>query len=71
MYGFCESVGLPTTLADIGLADVEDEDLAKVAAASCAEGETMRNEPVSATPDMVFSALKAADAGGRRRRASD
>ena len=68
VYGFCESVGLPTALASIGLADVGDQDLAKVAAASCAEGETIRNELVPATPDMVFSALKAADAEGRRRR---
>ncbi len=40
---------------------------ARVAAASCAKGETLYNEPMSVTPDMVFSALEAADAEGRRR----
>jgi len=70
VYSFCESVGLPTTLADIGLGKVSDADLNKVAEASCAQGETIYNEPIPVTADMVFSALKAADAEGRRRRAS-
>lgn len=29
VYTFCESVGLPTTLAEIGLIDVNDDDLIK------------------------------------------
>jgi len=70
VYDFCESIGLPTTLADIGLANVNDDELAKVAAASCAKGESIFNELIPVTPDMVFSALKAADAEGRRRRSS-
>jgi glycerol dehydrogenase len=39
-------------------------------AASCAQGETNYNELIPVTPDMLFSALKAADADGRRRQAS-
>lgn len=70
VYKFCESVGLPTTLADIGLANVSDEELAQVAVGSCAKGESIFNELIPITPDMVFSALKAADAEGRRRRSS-
>ncbi|MBI0096087.1 hypothetical protein H3T96_11760 [Gilliamella sp. W8136] len=31
VYTFCESVGLPTTLAEIGLIDVNDDDLIKAA----------------------------------------
>lgn len=68
-YSFCEAVGLPITLAQIGLEDASDEDLMKVAEGSCAQGETIYNEPIPVTPQMVFSALKAADAEGRRRRA--
>jgi glycerol dehydrogenase len=68
VYRFCESIGLPSTLADIGLAEASDEELLKVATASCSEGETIHNEPIPVTPDMVFSALKTADAEGRRRR---
>jgi len=66
VYAFCREVGLPTTLTDIGLADVSDQDLMKVAEAACAAGETIHNEPTPVTPLMVFSALKAADAEGRR-----
>ncbi len=68
VYDFCESVGLPITLADIGLTNVSDEDLTKVASASCAKGESIYNEPIPVTLDMVFSALKAADAEGQRRK---
>lgn len=68
VYSFCESVGLPTTLSDIGLDGVTDEELMKVAKAACAEGETIYNEPIPVSPDMVFSALKAADAYGKNRK---
>jgi glycerol dehydrogenase len=67
VYTLCEAVGLPTTLADIGLAEVSDEALLNVAEAACADGETIHNEPIPVTPVMVFAALKAADAEGRRR----
>jgi len=70
VYNFCESIGLPSTLSDIGLAGVSDEELMKVAVASCAEGETIHNEPVPVNPDMVFAALKTADAEGKTRRSS-
>ncbi len=68
VFGFCEAVNLPTTLAQIGLADVSDEDLMKVAEAACAKGETIHNEPHEISPEVVLSALKTADAEGRRRR---
>lgn len=67
VYDFCEAVGLPTTLAAIGLAGVSDADLMRVAEAACAPGETIHNEPHEVTPRTVFWALKAADAEGRRR----
>lgn len=68
VYSFCESISLPTTLADIGLAEVRDEELMEVAKASCAEGETIHNEPIPVNPDLVFAAIKTADAEGKRRR---
>jgi glycerol dehydrogenase len=67
VYTLCESVGLPTTLGEIGLGEVSDEELMVVAKAACAEGETIHHEPMPVTPEMVFAALKAADAEGRRR----
>jgi glycerol dehydrogenase len=68
VYSFCESVGLPTTLGEIGLAGVSDEELMKVAEASCKEGETIHNEPVPISPQMVFYSLKSADAYGKKRK---
>lgn len=67
VYTFCEDVGLPTTLAQIGLEEVTDEKLRKVAELATAEGETIHNEPAPVTAEMVVAALKAADAEGRRR----
>lgn len=66
VYDFCAAVGLPTTLADVGLVDPSDADLMKVAELACAPGETIFNAPVEVTPQAVFAALKAADAHGRR-----
>ena len=59
---FCKSLGLPTTFADLGMADVSDADLMKAAEASCAENDTMGNMPFEVTPYDVFAAMKAADA---------
>ncbi len=69
VYDFCEEVGLPTTLAEIGLEGVTDEELMIVAERACAPGETIFNEPIPVEPHMVFAALKAADATGRHRQA--
>ncbi len=66
-YGFCESVGLPTTLSGIGLGEVSDADLAKVAEAACAEGETIHNEPRPIVAEDVVAGLRAADAYGKAR----
>ena len=69
VYTFCESVGLPTTLAQIGLPNASDADLREVATAACAEGETIHHEAVPVTPERVFAALRAADSYGRQRAA--
>lgn len=66
VYAFCEAIGLPTTLADIGLTAPSDADLMKVAELACAPGETIFNAPAEVTPQKVFEAIKAADAHGRR-----
>ncbi len=58
---FCKQCGLPTTLEDLGLGNASDEDLMKVAVASCADDDTMKNMPFYVTPIDVFSAIKATD----------
>jgi glycerol dehydrogenase len=66
IYGFCRSVGLPTTLAEIGLEHVRPDQLELVAERSCAPGETIHNTPFPVTPRMVLAAMRVADAEGRR-----
>jgi len=62
---FCKSVGLPYTLADLGVADVTSDELMSVAVASCGAGETMINEPFEVTPMDVYAALLAANELGK------
>jgi len=46
---FSTSVGLPITFADIGLASPGDEVLEQIARRGTAEGETIHNEPPTAS----------------------
>lgn len=69
LVDFCLAVGLPVTLADIGIGDADRQDLEGVAEAACAEGETIHNEPFDVYPRMVVDAMLAADAFGHQRRA--
>lgn len=61
-------LGLPVTLADIGLADPSDDQLETVAKAACADEETIHNHPFDVTPAAVADALLAADEFGQRIR---
>jgi glycerol dehydrogenase len=63
-------VGLPSTFDGIGLGGVSNDELMKVAESTCAENETIYNEPIAVEPMTVLSALKAADAQGRRRKSA-
>lgn len=67
VFGFCGSVGLPTTLAAIGLGGADDAQLMQAAERACAEGETIWNEPHLVSPRRVLAALRAVDAEGTRR----
>lgn len=61
---FCRTVGLPTTLAQIGV-DVKDRAaLELVAERTLAPGETAHNEPFELTPEMILDGIVAADAYG-------
>ncbi len=62
---FATEVGLPTTLADIGLTELPRDLLRRVAERATAKGETIHNEPFEVCPDMVADAILAADATGR------
>lgn len=58
---FCKSVGLPTNLKDMGVTEINRDDLMEVAKASCAEGETIHNMPFKVTPELVLAALLTAN----------
>ncbi|RBP97515.1 glycerol dehydrogenase [Bifidobacterium aemilianum] len=61
VYGYFHMVGLPTTLAEIGIGDASDEDLLKVGELACGPDETMGNMPFEVTPIDVAHAMRAAD----------
>ncbi len=69
VFSFCEAVGLPTTLADINLPDVTDEELVEVAKVACTEGFDIYHLSRPFTWEDVYAAIKATDAEGRRRKA--
>ena len=69
VYRFCEAVGLPTTLEEIGIRNPSADDLWAVARRACAEEESIHHEAVTVTPETVVAALLAADAVGRSRKA--
>jgi glycerol dehydrogenase len=69
VYKFCAAIGLPTTLADIGIGKATDAELMQAATKACAPEDTMANVPGEVTPGKVAAALKAADAEGRKRKA--
>jgi len=62
---FSTEVGLPLTLAEIGLPELPGDLLGQIARRATAPGETIHNEPFEVTPDMVADAILAADALGR------
>ena len=66
VISFCLNVGLPITLADIGVTSPNAEQLLQVAQTACAEGETIHNEPFPVTPEAVYAAILTADALGRK-----
>ena len=67
---FSVSVGLPITLADVGLPSCEPDELLRVAKRTVAQGETIHNEPFEVSREMVQDAIQAADAIGRQWRLS-
>jgi len=70
VIGFCASVGLPYTLAQMNLDDVAAEELMAVAKKACAPNESVHNMSFPVTPQMLCDAVIAADALGQARRRS-
>jgi glycerol dehydrogenase len=75
IYGFCRSVGLPTTFEELGMKTVTDEALEMVADDASKSVLIVSMPKASRTPDEegrfydpneIFNCLKAADAFGRQ-----
>ena len=64
VLGFATKVGLPITLAEIGLRELPKDDLHRIAVRSTAANESIHNEPFEVRPDMVADAINTADALG-------
>ncbi len=68
LYSFCEKVGLPTTMKEIGVTDTSKETLMKVARRSCREDECIFNDLLNVTSEQVYSAIVLADKFGKERK---
>ncbi|MDU7222472.1 MAG: iron-containing alcohol dehydrogenase, partial [Citrobacter freundii] len=66
VLNFCQKVGLPVTLAEMGVKDDIDGKIMAVAKATCAEGETIHNMPFPVTPESVHAAILTADLLGQQ-----
>lgn len=63
IQGFCLEVGLPTTLAELGI--TTDEQIRTIAKNACVPGETIHNLAGDVTPDELYAAIVATDALGK------
>ena len=70
VLAFCETVGLPICLEDLGVKDIGDR-LMIVAEKACAAGETIYNMPFPVTPADVAAAIMGADKLGREFKGLD
>jgi len=68
VYAFCEEVGLPTTLAQVGLQGVSRDALLRAARKACAPGQSIHHEAGVITAESVLDAMLAADAIGNARK---
>ena len=62
---FCTEVGLPITLKELGITEVNPEKIMEAATLACAPEDTMGNMPFEVTPETVYAAIMGADALGR------
>lgn len=68
VFAFCEDVGLPTTLGDLGLGSCDRTRLMQAAEKACAPEESIHNEAGLITPERVLHAMLSASARGETRK---
>lgn len=62
---FCRKVGLPTTLAELGLGEADDERLLKAATEACKPEDTIKNLPFEVSPQDIVAVMRVMDALSR------
>ena len=62
---FSRAVGLPTSLAEVGLADADLDLLQVIAARTVSAGETAHNEPFTVSASMILDGIRGADSLAR------
>ena len=65
IIGFCIELGLPVTLGQLGVMQITEEKIMKVAEAAAADSDTLHNMPFTVTAKDVYAAIMAADRLGR------
>jgi glycerol dehydrogenase len=65
VINFCRSVGLPTRLSDLGLADLDKASITAIAERTVQLGETAHHEPFEVTTTMIADGIRAADEWAR------
>ncbi len=63
---FCIAVGLPVTLAELGVTEIKEEEIMAVAEAASAKTDTIHNMPFPVTAQDVYNAIITADNIGRK-----
>jgi glycerol dehydrogenase len=64
VIGFCNAVGLPVTLKQLGVTNISPENLIRAANIACMEGLTTHNSYFEVNPELVLGALIGANALG-------
>jgi len=68
VFSFCKSVGLPTKLADLGIVEIKEDEIAKVAEAACVPTQSTKNMPFTVLPQDVENAIyKVNDIGEKKK----
>ena len=64
VIGFCNTVGLPVTLNQLGVSDLSPENLIKAAKVACMDGLTTHHSYFEVNPELVLGAIIGANALG-------
>jgi glycerol dehydrogenase len=64
VISFCNAVGLPVTLKQLGVLNISTENLLKAANVACMEGLTTHNSYFEINPELILGAIIGANALG-------